>query len=251
MTAGPAHRPAWYLRVGVDDIGDGVVLVGDRGRARLSADLLDDARIINEDRGLTTVTGMWRGRPLTVVAFGMGAPIATICLHELVALGASRFVRAGTIMALGATRLGDTVVSTRALIHEGTSSTYGVTESASEADRGLLAQATRSFGDDDTVRIGVTASCDGFYTQMSDLLGTTAVTEGLRAVWQDAGVIGVDMETSALYSAARTLGVAALSVCLASVDLATNEMMELPARQLRERELMITAFGLLDEENQR
>lgn len=249
MTTRAAARTAWYLRVRADDVGDGVVLVGDRGRARLTADLLDDAQILNEDRGLTTVTGTWKGQRLTVVAFGMGAPIATICLHELAALGATRFVRAGTMMAFGATELGDTIVSTRALIHEGTSSTYGVTAPASAADPDMLARAIDSLGRRERIRVGTTASCDGFYTQMSDILSGPDGAIALRTEWAAADVIGVDMETSALYSAAQALGVAALSVCLASVDLESNEMMDLPARQVGERNLMLAAFGLLEEEN--
>jgi len=246
----PARRGAWYLRVGVDDIGSRAVLVGDRGRARMSTELLDDARILNEDRGLTTVTGMWNGRRITVVAFGMGAPIATICLHELAALGASEFVRAGTMMAFGETQLGDTIVSTRSFIHEGTSATYGVAGPSIEADAGLLNRATKLLDGDKCVRVGTTASCDGFYTEMSDILGSTDRIDRLRQAWYDGGVIGIDMETSALYSAARMLDVAAISVCLASVDVATNETMEQSVRQARERELMTTAFQLLDEKDE-
>lgn len=248
--ASPTSRTAWYLRIGVDDIGSDAVLVGDRGRARMSTDLLDDARILNEDRGLTTVTGTWSGRRITVVAFGMGAPIATICLHELAALGVSTFVRAGTMMAFGETQLADTVVSAQSFVHEGTSPTYGVTSPTIDADAVLLDHARKLLHQRDGVRVGTTASCDGFYTQMSDILGATDRMDRLRATWRDAGVVGIDMETSALYSAARMLDVAAISLCLASVDLATNEMMDVTLRQRRERELMITAFQLLDEVHQ-
>src|SRR5690554_4714726 len=91
-------RQAWYLRVTEDDVPKRVVLVGDRGRVLTAAELLDDSRVLNEDRGLTTTLGYWDGTPVMVSAFGMGAPIAAVVMHELADLGATRFVRAGTMM---------------------------------------------------------------------------------------------------------------------------------------------------------
>ena len=46
------------------------------------------------------MTGSFAGVPVTVSAFGMGAPIALVVLEELAALGARAVLRAGTAMAV-------------------------------------------------------------------------------------------------------------------------------------------------------
>lgn len=91
-------RKAWYLGHSRGDIGDQVILAGDPARVDRIAGLLVDPRFVPVCRGLKTVTGLNRGRPVSIVAFGMGAPIATIVLHELADLGVSTFLRIGTAM---------------------------------------------------------------------------------------------------------------------------------------------------------
>ena len=89
---------------------------------------------------------------------------------------------------------------------------------------------------------GTVASCDGFYTQMTDLLGD--VPAELVARWDAAGVIGLDMETSALASVAAALGVRFGSLCLATVDVNGPVMLEAPAREAGEARLMGAALGV-------
>ena len=54
----------------------------------------------------------------------MGAPIATIVLHELFDLGVRAFLRIGTAMVMPPAKLGDLVLADGAYRAEGTSSTY-------------------------------------------------------------------------------------------------------------------------------
>ena len=85
---------------------------------------MSDVHFVRENRGLRTITGTRAGRRMTVSAFGMGAPIATIVLHELFALGIRSFLRIGTAMAVPPAKLGDFVLADGALRAEGTSNTY-------------------------------------------------------------------------------------------------------------------------------
>src|SRR5690606_35573643 len=102
---------AWYLQCSADDVAQCSEFVRDRGGVLLAAELMADARILNEDRGLTTATGTWNGTPITVSAFGMGAAIAAVVLHELTALGLRSVVRLVTALAVGEAKLGDFVVA--------------------------------------------------------------------------------------------------------------------------------------------
>ena len=80
-------KRAWYLRLDESQTPTAAILVGDRSRVRLLQDLMSDVRVLNEDRGLLTVVGNYKGTQIIVVAFGMGAPIAAVVAHELVDLG--------------------------------------------------------------------------------------------------------------------------------------------------------------------
>lgn len=237
---------AWYLRCSSDDVGESAVLVGDRGRVLLAADLLDDAVILNEDRGLTTATGWHQGHRITVSAFGMGAPIATVVMHELAGLGVRRFVRLGTVMTVGDTRLGEFVVSHGAIRGESTSASYLPVEFPAVPDFPLtraLEDAVHAAGMPG--RSGLYATYDGFYTDMFETgLGSEPVAERYARL-AGLGVVATDMETSALLVAARPLGVAAASLCLASVAGGTNEKLASPERVVAETELLRVGFAAL------
>jgi uridine phosphorylase len=230
---------AWYLKV--DSSPAGAVLVGDRGRVLVAADLLDDAKLLNEDRGLTTVVGSWAGSGVIVAAFGMGAPVAAVVMHELAAVGATTFVRAGTMMTRRPP-LGSFIVADRALVHEGTSITYGIGAPSVDLDPNM-ADALEAACAGLPVARGTVASCDGFYTQMTDLLAD--VPADLVARWDAEDVLGLDMETSALASVATALDVSFGSLCLATVDVAGPAMLDVPEREAGEARLMRAAFDVV------
>lgn len=237
---------AWYLGCTADQVGESAVLVGDRGRVLLAAEVLDDAEVLNEDRGLTTATGWYRGTRVTVSAFGMGAPIAAVVLHELAQLGVRRFVRLGTVMSVGPTRLGDFVTAHGAVRGESTSTTYLPLEFPAVPDFALTAAVERAVAAAGLPgRGGLYASYDGFYTDMFETgAGRMPVAERYAQL-ERVGVVATDMETSAVLVAARALGVAAASLCLASVDGDTNDKMARPERAAAERQLLEAGFDAL------
>lgn len=97
------------------DVADRVVAVGDPARARMIAGMLDEARLVNERRGLLVYTGLYKGAPLTVAVHGIGAPSAAIVFEELAALGAKVIVRLGTCGGLvEGLDIGDYIVATGA-----------------------------------------------------------------------------------------------------------------------------------------
>ena len=161
-------------------------------------------------------------------------------MHELAALGTKTFVRAGTMMTRRPP-LGTYIVADRALVHEGTSATYGNHSGAIVLDRPMADALVATCPDLPVVR-GTVASCDGFYTQMTDLLA--AVPADLVAHWDAEDVIGLDMETSALASVAHALGVAFGSLCLATVDVAGPAMLDASTREAGEDRLLRAAFDV-------
>ncbi len=80
-------KRAWYTGHAAEELGESAILVGDPDRVDRIGALLTDPVFLPVKRGLKTVTGSWNGARVSVVAFGMGAPIATIVLHEFADLG--------------------------------------------------------------------------------------------------------------------------------------------------------------------
>jgi uridine phosphorylase len=227
---------AWYLNCSADDVGDRAILVGDRSRVGRVAELLEDVRWLNEDRGLTTATGVRGGCRVTVSAFGMGAPIAAVVLHELHDIGVRTFLRLGTVMGLDPVKLGDLVIADGAVREESTSAGYVPSGYPAVADFDLGA-ALRTAADAAGAawHAGLVCSCDGFYTEM---LGAHERHARLRRL----GVLALDMETSAILAVGRALGSRAASLCAATVDAHTSD--RLPAAEREAAEDALVRIGL-------
>jgi uridine phosphorylase len=119
-------KRAWYSGHSAEELGDSAILVGDPDRVERIGALLAEPVFLPVKRGLKTVTGTWNGKRVSVVAFGMGAPIATIVLHEFADLGIRRFVRIGTAMYFPPATGGEFLISDSAIGFDGTSPAYGV-----------------------------------------------------------------------------------------------------------------------------
>jgi uridine phosphorylase len=232
-------RRAWYLNCGPEDVGDRAILVGDRGRVARIAAHLEDVRWLNETRGLTTATGTAGGVRITVSAFGMGAAIAAVVLHELRDLGVGTFLRLGTVMVLPPVPLGALVLADGALRREATSATY-VPEgypAVGDPELGIRARAAAE-RDGVPLHAGLVASYDGFYTEMLGAHERHAELERL-------GVAALDMETSAVLAVGRALGARAASLCAATVDARTSARLDVADREACEDALVRVGLAAL------
>lgn len=238
---------AWYIGAVREEVGEAAILIGDPARVDRIATRLGDVHRVAENRGLRTITGTRAGQRVTVTAFGMGAPIATIVLHELFALGIRRFVRIGTAMAVPPATLGDFVLADGALRAEGTSNSYAPLGYPAIADfelnmqlRKRLAQSPRPW------HAGIFGTWDGFYTEMFGLTGERREMIGqLKKSIETMGLIGTDMETSALLVAARILGARASTLCVATVDAFTQKKIDDAAMAAAEAELFEVALDAI------
>ena len=215
-----ASDKAWYLACTRDQIGERIILIGDPGRVPRLSQYLDDVQLLPVNRGLVTATGSYRGVPVTMAAFGMGAPIATIVLHELRELGARIFLRIGTAMPLPPVEIGDFVIADTAIRREGTSDAYAPPAHPAVADESLVKAAVKAVEENGhKYRVGRFASFDGFYRDMFALDDETAarVRDNFETLEKES-VLAVDMETSALLTVGNVLGCKVSSLCVATVD---------------------------------
>lgn len=242
-----AEQQAWYLGATPSQVADCALLVGDRGRIDRIAERLEGAVFLNDDRGLWTVTGDFAGVPVTAAAFGMGAPIASIVLHELWSIGATAFLRLGTVMRLPPGPLGEMLLAEAAVRGESTSGTYVPDGYPAFADYELQTALRRELAAaGQPWDAGVFASYDGFYTEMLALRDRDrpSVAARVRELCE-LGVLGLDMETSALLAVARALGGRAASLCLATVAWEGAERMGDAERDQAEERLVDLGLAAL------
>lgn len=238
---------AWYIGAEKKEVGEAAILVGDPARVARIATRMTDVHEVRENRGLKTVTGTYGGKRITVTAFGMGAPIATIVLHELFALGIRNFLRIGTAMAIPPAKIGDFVLADGALRADGTSNSYAPLGFPAIADftlntvlREKLKASSRAW------HAGIYGTYDGFYTEMFGLSGKRREMIGqLKDDIERMGLIGTDMETSALLTAARILGARCSTLCIATVDAHTQAKIDDAAMDIAEAELFDVALDAM------
>lgn len=196
--------PQIHLRAEAGDYAPLVLMPGDPVRARRIAERfdggIDNARLVNENRGLSGWTGTYRGRPVSVQSTGMGTPSFSIVAEELLRLGARQLIRVGTCGGIAPDiRTGDLVIALSAVPADGATRTYLHGDPyAPTADFALthaLYHAAQEAGI--PVWVGPVASVDVFYNPDPDY--TTK--------WRDRGVLAFEMEASALFYLAARAGI--------------------------------------------
>lgn len=195
-----------------------VLLPGDPLRARwIAQTFLDDAECYNEVRGMYGYTGTWNGQRVSVQGTGMGQPSAAIYITELIKeYGVNTLIRVGscggTVEKVG---IRDVILASGACTDSSMNRIrFDGYDYSAVADFSLLrAAADVADGLDVQTHVGLLLSSDSFYSSRPDL------TERLSQY----GVLGVEMEASAMYTIAAGHGARALAVCTVSDHLLTGE----------------------------
>ena len=135
---------------------------------------------------------------------GRGAPMAADTLEILHALGVRNVVSAGLMGGFSRDiHVGDVIIPSRAYVEEGTSLHYYESIDYSEPDAALFQQLTDYIPNHKTAPI---VSMDAVFRQ----------TYYKEVLWRKKGCVGVDMETSALYSVGKYLGLHVVSASMVS-----------------------------------
>lgn len=205
-----------------------VLFPGDPLRAKWIADtFLDGAQQYTDIRGMLGFTGSWEGHRVSVQGSGMGQPSMSIYANELFNdYDVQTIVRVGSCGAL-TERLAvrDIIIANGACTDSNINRVrfHGL-DYAPVADFGLLraaVDASESEPLDSTVHVGLLLSGDQFYNSRPEL------TEP----FVKHGVLGVEMETSGLYTLAAYYGRRALSICTVSDHIVTGEETTAQERQ--------------------
>jgi purine-nucleoside phosphorylase len=205
-----------------------VLMPGDPKRAEwIAKTFLKDAKLVTEVRGIVGYTGKAPdGSLVSVMASGMGMPSIGIYCHELyTSYGVEAIIRIGTCGAYQkGIKLKDLIIAEGACTNSnwmGEHNLYDGTFSAI-ADYDLLSSAVEAAkAGKFAYHVGNIISSDTFYDYRPDAWKK----------WANLGVLGVEMETFALYEQAAELGKKALTVCSVSDSFITDGILSAEERQ--------------------
>lgn len=193
--------------IGVDStqVTERVVLCGDPARSERIASLMDNVEFLAENREYRLYRGEFNGVPVTVSSCGIGSPSLVIALEELRLCGATQFIRVGSCGALQHNiGLGALIIAEGAVRDEGASHAYVSANYPALASFKLVAGMAEYLSAEGVVyHTGVVRSHDSFYRD--DELD-------ICRQWHTKGVLGCDMETSALFTVGRLRGVQVAAV---------------------------------------
>jgi purine-nucleoside phosphorylase len=214
-----------------------VLFPGDPLRAKWIAETyLDDVICYTEIRNMFGFTGTYKGERISVQGSGMGQPSASIYANELFAeYDVQTLIRVGTCGALTeAVRVRDVIVAMSASTDSQMNRLrfHGI-DYAPTADYQLLraaVDAAEAAGLN--VHVGQVFSGDLFYNDRADLVARTA----------EYGVLGIEMEASALYTLAAKFGRRALGIMTVSDHLITKEETTAEERQTTFSEMITIAL---------
>ncbi|RPH50846.1 MAG: purine-nucleoside phosphorylase [Desulfobacteraceae bacterium] len=146
-----------------------------------------------------------------------GAPYAVMLLETLAVWGADKIIFYGWCGAVSdSVKIGDIIVATSAFVDEGTSKHYGYDEISSngvalpssaltETIKDLLRQSAINFHE------GAVWSTDAIYRETPEKV----------AFYKEKNVLGVEMELSAIYSAAGFRNIEAAGILVVSDEIST------------------------------
>ena len=231
------HTP--HIKATSADFGKTVLMPGDPLRSRFVAEnFFENARLVNNVRGIQGYTGTWKGVPVSVMASGMGMPSIGIYSYELYNFfGVENIIRIGSAGGLAdSVQLRDLLLGQGACTNSAYAEQYNLGGSyAPIADFGLLRLAVEE-AEKLGVRyhVGNLLSSDVFYH------ANPKFNEG----WYRMGVLGVEMEAAALYMNAAAAGKKALAICTVSDHILRGEALDADARQNTFTDMMTVALNV-------
>lgn len=192
------------------DIAKTVLMPGDPLRAEFIAkNYLENPVCYNNVRGMLGFTGKYKGIEISVQGSGMGIPSIGIYTHELFTeYDVENIIRVGTVGAIAdSVDLRDIIIAMGACTNSNFAAQFDLPGTyAPIASYSLLRNAVNAAEERGLAyHVGNVLSSDTFYDDGNSL-----------AKWQKMNVLGVEMESAALYMNAARLGKNALCILTVS-----------------------------------
>lgn len=218
--------PTPHIAAAKEQIAKTVLMPGDPNRSKyIAGNFLEDPVLVNNTRGVQGYTGKWKGNPVTVMASGMGMPSMSIYSWELFSFyDVDNIIRVGSAGGLqDDLKLMDVICGIGACTDSDYAHQFNLKGTfAPIADFALLSKAVAAAKERGVeMRCGNLLSSDHFYSDGSDS----------HDQWKKMGVLGVEMESAALYMNAARLGKRALTICTISDHIYRPEALSAEERE--------------------
>ena len=210
----------------IEDIAKTVIMPGDPLRSKFIAEnFLKDAKLVNNVRGVQGYTGTYKGKKVTVMASGMGCPTMGIYSYELFKFyNVEKIIRVGSIGSLSKNiNIKDLIIVENSYSNTNYNNFYINNNGGGdvEGSKELIKQAQK-VAEQKNIKnhLGNVFCTDTFYSEQDD---------NQKAI--ELNLIGVEMESAALYLNAKKLNKKALCICTVSDNIITNEQTSSEERQ--------------------
>jgi len=217
-----------HIEANKGDFANIVLMPGDPIRAKLIAETyLEDPKLINQVRGILGYTGTYKGRPVSVMASGMGMPSIGIYSHELFSVyGVKAIIRIGSAGSyVPDLALGDVVLEEYAW----SESTFGRVQNGSPEQvkypSGALNAEIKAAAD----RLG--EKLESVPVHSTDVFYQAGPADYFKDVNREHGCACVEMESFGLFHNANALGKAAACLLTVSDSFVSSEKMSASERQ--------------------
>lgn len=178
-----------------------VIIVGDPARLDVLSKLMENVKIITQNREYRSICGTYKGKNILGLSTGIGAPSTAIAVEELYHIGAERVIRVGTAGAYQrGISIGDLIIAEGVVRSDGLTSQYVPAEYPAVPDL-LLMSIARKYASKEYY--GIVRSHDGFY------MDNNSKTE---EYWSNKGILGADMESGTLLTVGRMRKLKTLSI---------------------------------------
>ena len=204
------NYPTPHINAKPSDFAKTVLMPGDPLRAKFIAEnFLENAKLVNNVRGIHGYTGTYKGTPVSVMASGMGMPSIGIYSYELF-----NFYDVETIIRVGSAGAISSKLHLRDVVFG-----MGACTNSAYASQFCLPGIFAPVADYETLKNAVKAAEKlGVKPHIGTLLSSDTFYDDANSLeeWKKMGVLAVEMEAAALYMNAARSGKKALAICTIS-----------------------------------
>jgi len=226
-----------HIESNIGDIADVVLMPGDPKRSEyIAKNFLKDYKLVNSVRGMTAYTGYYKDRLVTVFPSGMGNPSMGIYSYELFKeYGVENIIRIGSCGGYAETlKLNDVILATGSYSDSDYARELDGTmdkQISSSNNLNLVVESTAKSNNINLVKGNIFCS-DAFYEKAYDY----------RERVKNLGVLGIEMETFALFNNARKFGKKATALLTVSDLFFSEEKLSSLDREKNLNDMIVLAL---------
>ena len=202
--------PTPHISALMGDFAETVLMPGDPLRSKFIAEnFIENPVLVNNVRGVQGYTGFYKGKRVSVMASGMGQPSIGIYSYELFNFyGVKNIIRVGSCGSFDKDlHVRDIIIAMGACTNGNYSSQYNLPGTFCPLASFELVKKAADLCEKNGIKykVGNILSSDLFYDDADS---------GMQ--WSKMGVLGVEMESAALYCNAARAGKNAVCICTVS-----------------------------------